>query len=99
MLGMLALMCPATYSSEKSRDISAVHRPIEASTTMANVAYRPRTPLSTRSDRRDEPPANDTVVDQADINRATQSDNSPMRITLCELRPCSLASPCTSPAR
>src|SRR4051794_18529067 len=37
-LGMLALMCPATYSSEKSRDRSAVQRPIDASSTIANVA-------------------------------------------------------------
>jgi hypothetical protein len=38
MLGIAALMCPATYSSEKSRVISAVHSPIDASTIIANVA-------------------------------------------------------------
>ena len=37
-LGMFALMCPATYSSEKSRDRSAVQSPIEAVSTIANVA-------------------------------------------------------------
>ena len=37
-LGMAALMCPATYSSEKSRVINAVQRPTEARTIIANVA-------------------------------------------------------------
>ena len=36
--GMLALIWPATYSSEKSRVSSAVHSPADAVSTMANVA-------------------------------------------------------------
>ena len=51
-LAMFALMWPATYSSEKSCDSKAVHRPIDARRTIANVAYIPRTPLRTRSSRR-----------------------------------------------
>jgi hypothetical protein len=35
---MLALMCPATYASEKSRESSAVHNPMAARTIIANVA-------------------------------------------------------------
>src|SRR5678816_1058139 len=34
-LAMLALMCVATYSSEKSRERSALHNPTDASTTIA----------------------------------------------------------------
>ncbi len=37
-LGIVELMCPATYSSEKSLVRRAVHRPIDASRIMANVA-------------------------------------------------------------
>src|SRR5215467_11124519 len=37
-LDMVALMWLATYSREKSRWSNAVHRPIEATSTIANVA-------------------------------------------------------------
>src|SRR4051812_28266701 len=72
-LGIVELMWPATYSSEKSRVRSAVHKPADASATIANVAYNPRTPLSINSCRRIDAPANDTVIDQAAINSATHS--------------------------
>src|SRR5215831_17345443 len=79
-LGIVELMCPATYSSEKSLVRRAVQSPSDASTIIANVAYSPRTPLSVRSARRVAPPANDTVVDHAAISSATHNDSSPIRI-------------------
>ena len=65
---------------EKSCMNRAVHSPMDASNVKPNVAYSARSPLFTRSGRPCRPPENDTVVVQAAINRATQSDSSPTRI-------------------
>jgi hypothetical protein len=79
-LGRFALVNDATNLMEKSCVKSAVHKPMEATRVKANVAYRARSPLFTRSPRPCMPPAYDTVVVQAAISRATQSDSSPTRI-------------------
>src|SRR5215203_6846911 len=94
--GMFALVFDATYLSEKSCVNSAVHRPSDASTIIAVVAYRPRRPLVTRSSRPSEPPANDVTPDHAAMSSATHNDSSPTRITPSP-PPCSPASACTSP--
>src|SRR5665213_2644404 len=79
-LGRFALVNDATYLNEKSCVKIAVHKPSDANTTIANVAYVPRSALATRSWRRNEPPANATVAVQTAMSRATHSDNSPTRI-------------------
>src|SRR5688572_33224244 len=78
--GMFALVFDATYLSEKSCVSSAVQSPIDASTTIAVMAYRPRRPLVTRSARPSEPPANDVTPDHAAMSSATHNDSSPTRI-------------------
>jgi hypothetical protein len=80
--GRLALVYDATYSNEKSCVKRAVHNPIDAESTAANVTYIARSPLSTRSRRASAAPANETVAHHVAISRATQSASSPIRITL-----------------
>src|SRR4051812_8619330 len=78
---MFALVFDATYLSEKSCVSSAVHNPIDARSTKKKLAYDARTPLATRSSRRIQPPAKETVAHHAAMRSATQSDSSPMSIT------------------
>ena len=70
---MLALAFDATYLSEKSAASSAVHSPIDASTTIAVVAYSPRlSAREVRSSRPSAPPAKDVVAAHAAMSSATQ---------------------------
>src|SRR5579872_1290222 len=80
-LGRFELVYEATKRNEKSDVSSAVHNPMDASTTNAHIANSARRALAMSSVRCVYAPANPAVVPQAATSNATQSDNSPMRIT------------------